>query len=62
MVPGRGRRQWGQAPTPLSLPLERGGGPKGRRGPVRQLPPSVEQPPPNPGPSISNYPKIKHQT
>ena len=32
--------------APLSLPLERGGGPKGRRGPLRQLPPSVEHPTP----------------
>ena len=30
------------APTPLSLPLERGGGPQGRRGPIRQMSPSVE--------------------
>ena len=44
-----------QAPTPLSLPLERGGGPKGRRGSTRPLSPSVEQLPPNPIPSIPHY-------
>ena len=45
------------APTPLSLPLERGGGPKGRRGPLRQLPPSVEAVPPNLAPSQFQQPK-----
>ena len=34
----------GPAPTPLSLPLERGGGAQRRRGPARPLPPSVEHP------------------
>ena len=47
----------GPAPTPLSLPLERGGGPQGRRGPLRQLPPSVEQVPPNSAPSQFQQPK-----
>ena len=45
------------APTPLSLPLERGGGPKGRRGSTRQLPPSVEEVPSNPIPSATQQPK-----
>ena len=43
--------------VPLSLPLERGGGPQGRRGSFRQLPPSVEQAPPNPAPSQFQKPK-----
>ena len=52
----------GSAPALLSLPLERGGGPKGRRGSIRQQPPSVEQVPPNSAPSISHRLKRKHQT
>ena len=44
----------GPAPTPLSLPLERGGGAQRRRGSTRQLPPSVGEPPPNSAPSISH--------
>ena len=40
----------GPAPTPLSLPLERGGGAQRRRGPFRQHPPSVEETAFPPGP------------
>ena len=47
----------GPAPTPLSLPLERGGGAQRRRGPIRQQPPSVEPIPPNPAPSQFQQPK-----
>ena len=43
--------------APLSLPLERGGGPKGRRGSTRPLPPSVGELPPNPSPSQFQQPK-----
>ena len=45
------------APTPLSLPLERGGGAQRRRGSTRQLPPSVEEVPPNSVPSQFQQPK-----
>ena len=40
----------GPAPTPLSLPLERGGGAQRRRGSTRPLSPSVEHPAPKPRP------------
>ena len=43
--------------APLSLPLERGGGAQRRRGPIRQLPPSVEGTPPNSAPSQFQQPK-----
>ncbi len=41
----------------LSLPLERGGGAKRRRGPIRPLPPSVEETAFPPGPLDSALPK-----
>ena len=47
----------GPAPAPLSLPLERGGGAQRRRGPIRQLPPSVEYSAPNSAPSQFQQPK-----
>ena len=47
----------GPAPTPLSLPLKRGGGAQRRRGATRQQPPSVEYPTPKPRPLRHALPK-----